>query len=127
MELSFLAERFAVKSLPVILVVTCTLAILAVFWLARGETASADATPTCSTTLGVAVHGQHVVGDYVTGVGRANLPWPPAGGIVGQETGGEGAAIPGGPGPGFHFPNGFAPGASFCLSQSQSPGLHPGP
>ena len=30
-------------------------------------------------------------------------------------------------GPGFHFPNGFSPGASFCLDQSQSPGTHLGP
>ena len=87
---------------------------------------SAQAAPTCSTTLGIAVHGQHIVGDYVTGVGSGTLGWPPAGGVVGDATGGSGAAVPGGPGPGFHFPNGFAPGASFCLSQSQSPGAHPG-
>lgn len=37
-----------------------------------------------------------------------------------------GAALPGGPGPGFHVPNGVAPGASFCNPQSQSPGVHPG-
>ena len=24
----------------------------------------------------------------------------------------------------FHFPNGFAPGASFCLANSNSPGFH---
>ena len=87
---------------------------------------AAQAAPTCSTTLGIAVHGQHIVGDYVTGIGSGALGWPPKGGVVGDATGGEGAAIPGGPGPGFHFPNGFAPGASFCLSQSQSPGAHPG-
>jgi hypothetical protein len=34
-----------------------------------------------------------------------------------------GVAIAGGPGPGFHFPNGFAPGASFC-NDSNSPGMH---
>jgi hypothetical protein len=87
---------------------------------------SAGASPTCSSTLGIAVHGQHIVGDYVAGVGRGNLTWPPGGGVVGAATGGNGAAVPGGPGPGFHFPEGFAPGASFCLSQSQSPGFHPG-
>jgi len=85
------------------------------------------ARPTCSGTLGIAVHGQHIVGDYVTGVGAGALGWPPSGGVVGQTVAGSGAAIPGGPGPGFHFPNGFAPGASFCLDQSQSPGTHLGP
>lgn len=83
--------------------------------------------PTCSGTLGIAVHGQHVVGDYVSGIGHEALGWPPAGGAVGKAVAGSGAAIPGGPGPGFHFPNGFSPGASFCLEQSQSPGSHPGP
>ena len=84
-------------------------------------------TPTCSGTLGIAAHGQHIVGDYVTGLGHENLsPWPPSG-EVGQAVAGEGAAIHGGPGPGFHFPKGFSPGASFCLDQSQSPGTHLGP
>jgi hypothetical protein len=87
-------------------------------------TASA-AEPTCSTTLAIVVHGQHVVRDYVTG-GDAASTWPPSGGQVGGAVAGSGAVTPGGPGPGFHFPNGFAPGASFCLGQSQSPGNHPG-
>ena len=82
----------------------------------------AGAAPTCAATLGIDVHGQHIVGDYVTG---EHVEWPPAG-AVGSTVGGEGAAVPGGPGPGFHFPNGFAPGASFCLAQSRSPGAHPG-
>ena len=82
------------------------------------------ATPTCSTTLGIAVHGQHIVRDYVSG-GAAATTWPP-GGDVGQSIAGSGAVVPGGPGPGFHFPEGFAPGASFCLAQSESPGAHPG-
>jgi hypothetical protein len=81
------------------------------------------ATPTCSGSLGVEVHGQHIVGDYVTGVGHDTLPWPPAGGLVGEATAGSGAAIRGGPGPGFHFPNNVAPGASFC-TDSDSPGAH---
>ena len=89
--------------------------------------AAATPAPTCSGTLGIAVHGQHIVGDYVTGIGRANLDWPPTGGVVGSAVAGSGAVIPGGPGPGFHFIEGFAPGASFCLSQSQSFGFHPGP
>lgn len=75
--------------------------------------------PTCSGIVGE-VHGHHIVGDYVTGVGHDNLEWPPAG----QVNASGGAVVPGGPGPGFHFPNGFAPGASFCNSQSQSPGFH---
>jgi hypothetical protein len=100
--------------------------LLAVVALSGSDSASAAA-PTCSGTLGIAVHGQHIVGDYITGIGGANLDWPPKGGVVGEATGGEGAAVPGGPGPGFHFPEGFSPGASFCLSQSKSPGNHPGP
>lgn len=75
--------------------------------------------PTCSGIVGD-VHGHHVVGDYVTGVGNAALSWPPAGAVNASG----GAAVPGGPGPGFHFEHGFAPGASFCISQANSPGLH---
>jgi hypothetical protein len=85
-------------------------------------TGPAAAGPTCSTTLGIAVHGQHIVGDYVVGGG---VGWPPSG-AVGSAVGGRGAIIPGGPGPGFHFEEGFAPGASFCLANSRSPGMHPG-
>ena len=74
-----------------------------------------DSTPTCSTTLGIDHHGVHVINDYVIGADGTG------------PGGGEGVEIPGGPGPGFHFPNGFAPGASFCLTESQSPGNHLGP
>jgi hypothetical protein len=79
--------------------------------------------PTCSnvTALGIEVHGHHVVRDYVVG---GSLEWPPHG-QVGSVIAGRGAATPGGPGPGFHFPNGFAPGASFC-TDGRSPGLHLG-
>lgn len=77
--------------------------------------------PTCSDELGIDAHGQHVVGDYVMGTGHGG-PWPPVG--VGDTIAGTGAAVPGGPGPGFHFPNGFAPGASFCNDQANSPGAH---
>ena len=62
--------------------------------------------------------------DYVTGLGHGALGWPPSGGVVGQAVAGHGVAVAGGPGPGFHFPNGFAPGASFCNDQARSPGLH---
>jgi len=72
--------------------------------------------PTCSDALGTATHGQHVIGDYVTGVGRANLPWPPNGDVGG----GDGVAVAGGPGPGFHFTiDGLAPGASFCTDRAE--------
>lgn len=86
--------------------------------------AASGATPTCSDSdiVDVAVHGEHVVGDYVTGTGHEVLTWPPAG-RVGAVVGGEGPAIAGGPGPGFHFVHGIAPGASFCLPQSSSPGF----
>ncbi len=77
---------------------------------------------TCSSSIGSEVHGQHVLGLYVVGGSLNYGSWPPTGG-VGQYIGGEGAALPGGPGPGFHMPNGFAPGASFC-TDSNSPGLH---
>ena len=95
------------------------LALLAV----AAAPASAEG-PTCSSELGIATHGQHIVGDYVTGVGRGALGWPPSGGVVGEAVAGHGVAVAGGPGPGFHFPNGFAPGASFCNDQARSPGLH---
>lgn len=83
----------------------------------------AVASPTCSDVefLDVEVHGQHVLRDYVTG---GVSEWPPPGGSVGAAIGGSGAVLPGGPGPGFHFPAEVAPGASFCNPQSQSPGFH---
>jgi hypothetical protein len=81
--------------------------------------------PTCADfeALGIQVHAQHIIRDYVTGGAVAD--WPPAG-AVGKAIAGSGAVVRGGPGPGFHFPNGFAPGASFCLAQSKSPGFHAG-
>lgn len=87
----------------------------------------ASAQPTCADfePLDVDVHGQHIVRDYVA-AGEAATTWPPKGGELGAAIAGEGAAVPGGPGPGFHFEHGFAPGASFCLAQSQSPGFHDG-
>jgi len=84
---------------------------------------SASAAPTCSDTLGISNHGQHIVGDYVTGIGHGQMGWPPAGQVGSTVAANGGAAVPGGPGPGFHFANGFAPGASFC-NGSNSPGAH---
>ena len=108
------------RKLLVVLLVVGALQLMAAG--AASAAPPASASPTCSTTLGILVHGQHIVGDYVTGAG---VDWPPAG-QVGEVVGGSGAVVPGGPGPGFHFPNGFAPGASFCLAQSKAPGNHPG-
>jgi hypothetical protein len=84
---------------------------------------SASAAPTCSDTLGISNHGQHIVGDYVTGIGHDQMGWPPHGQVGSTVGPNGGAAVPGGPGPGFHFVNGFAPGASFC-NDSNSPGAH---
>ena len=62
--------------------------------------------------LGVDVHGDHVIRDYVKGPD----------GTVGH---GEGAFLPGGPGPGFHFTiPGLAPGASFCNPQAHPAGFN---
>jgi hypothetical protein len=84
---------------------------------------------TCNDVLDsdIEVNGQHIVGDYVTGLGGIfgdGLEWPPAG-QVGQTIGGQGGAVqPGGPGPGFHFTiEGLAPGASFCNEQAHPNGF----
>ena len=94
-----------------LLATAVVVSIAGVLTMATG--AGAEGTPTCSDTLGIQVHAQHIIGDYVTGVGRANLTWPPSG-QVGDVVGGNGPVVRGGPGPGFHFDEGFAPGASFC-------------
>jgi hypothetical protein len=82
------------------------------------------AEPTCTEQLGTQTHGEHVLYDYIIGVGRdSDVSWPPSGGIVGHvllEAGG--ALVPGAPGP-VHMSKGFAPGASFCTGSS-SPGTH---
>lgn len=83
--------------------------------------------PNCATTLGIANHGEHIVADYVAGIGRDNMAWPPADGIGVTVAANGGADTPGAPGPGSHFINGIAPGASFCIARSQSPGAHFGP
>lgn len=95
-------------------------AVAALLGAAAAPVAAHDAT--CSESIGSEVHGQHVLGLYVVGGSLNYDSWPPTGG-VGQYIAGEGAALPGGPGPGFHFPEGFAPGASFC-TDSNSPGRH---
>ncbi|HEX6336972.1 MAG TPA: hypothetical protein VFZ85_08465 [Jiangellaceae bacterium] len=113
--------RFQAKASRLALILPAVAAAVVV----PASVATADAT--CSSTLEIANHGEHIVADYITGLGREAMEWSPSGGVVGQSLAGTGAAVPGAPGPGSHFVNGFAPGASFCLDQSQSPGAHPGP
>lgn len=96
-------------------------AVAALSAAVAGPVAAHEAT--CSSSIGSEVHGQHVLGLYVVGGSLNFESWPPTGG-VGQYIAGLGAALPGGPGPTFHMLNGFAPGASFCNLQSNSPGLH---
>lgn len=82
--------------------------------------------PTCSH-FGTATHGEHIIGDYVTGLGGAfppdSLSWPPKGEVGEAIRANGGVLITGGPGPGFHFENGIAAGASSCLDTA-SPGIH---
>jgi hypothetical protein len=89
-----------------------------------GAGAAAQGQPTCSD-LGISNHGEHVVGDYVTGTGGLfadDMTWPPAGQVGQTVAASGGPAVPGGPAAGGHFNvPGLAPGASFCLEQA-----HPG-
>lgn len=90
-------------------------------------TATAHGDSTCSGLGGIEVHGQHVIGDYVTGLGGigGGLDWPPAGQVgAAIQANGGGVQTPGGPGPGFHFTiPGLAPGASFCNEQAHPNGF----
>lgn len=102
---------------------TLSLAAVAIFATGGASAQSTNPTPTCSDALDIDVHGEHVVADYVTGLGHDGFEWSPRGGIVGEAVSANGGAeIPGGPGPGFHFERGIAPGASFC-TDSNSPGI----
>ena len=99
------------------------------FAVLGGSASAASDGPTCSN-LGIVVHGQHIVGDYVTGLGAllpgtGDLQWPPAGQVGTAVKDNGGALIPGGPGPGFHFGEGLPPGASFCLEQAHPNGFTP--
>lgn len=92
--------------------------------LATGGTAAAGS-PTCVSEFAdffgseIANHGQHIVGDYVSGLGHEG-DWPYAG-RVGAAIGGSGGAVaPGAAGIKLHP---AAPGASFC-TDSRSPGAH---
>lgn len=108
--------------------ITATITAFALAIATSATVLAAPGDPTCASVFGVAVHGQHIIGDYVIGPfgTSATLDWPPSGGAVGQAIAGEGVDTAGGPGPGFHFPGGFAAGASFCLPHAQSPGSHAG-
>ena len=110
--------------------ITVALATGALSLAFAGGTASAHGDATCSGALGsgIVVHGQHIVGDYVTGLGGIfddGLQWPPAGQVGEAVKENGGALIPGGPGPGFHFTiDGLAPGASFCNEQAHPNGFN---
>jgi hypothetical protein len=108
--------------------VVLAIAVLMTALSASAASVQAHGDPTCQGVFGseLEVHGQHVIGDYVTGVGGIDgtLPWPPSHGVVGavvQANGG--VALAGGPGPGFHFVAGFAPGASFCNENAHPNGF----
>ena len=106
------------RAVSCVLVAGAVGVLIAIFSLATSDSASADHaddTPTCSTTAGGALgdnHGEHVLAAYVGS---------PGGGV------GQGPILPGGPAAHGHFGAGVAPGASFCLFHSQSPGDHFGP
>lgn len=97
----------------IVLTVTATAAVAAL-------AAPVAAGPTCSD-LGLANHGEHIVGDYVTGTGGLfadDMTWPPRGQVGNTVRENGGAAVPGGPAAGGHFNvPGLAPGASFCIEQ----------
>jgi hypothetical protein len=92
--------------------------------------AQAHESSTCHDALGsgIEVHGQHIIGDYVTGLGGIfgdGLNWPPKGQVGTAVKQNGGAVTPGGPGPGFHFGiEGLAPGASFCKPQAHPNGFN---
>ena len=99
-------------------------AIVAVGAVLVASPASASG-PTCEGYKGVANHGEHVIEDYVLGAvdgGPVVEDWPVEGGVGDIVGDAGGAAVPGGPGPGFHFTVGAPPGASFCVDQARSGG-----
>ena len=90
--------------------------------IAAGGHASASG-PTCEGYKDVANHGEHVIEDYVLGAvdgGPVVDDWSSKGGIGDVVGPAGGAAVPGGPGPGFHFIVGAPPGASFCVAPARS-------
>lgn len=100
--------------------VGCAVIVVASVWMTvAAPVAGAAGSPTCGGVVGT-VHGHHVVADYVDGESHDVMTWPPAG----QVDAAGGAAMPGAPGARGHMLVGIAPGASFCVSQSQSNGSH---
>ncbi len=98
-----------------------TLALGGALLMATAPAVAAHEDSTCGDLFGYP-HGYHIVADYVTGVGSTvlggpGIEWPPR-----DLNAAGGAALPGGPGPGFHFPNDIPPGASFCNPQARSGG-----
>ena len=108
-------------------VVLAATAVLGAALTAAPASSHGDATCHDALGSGIAVHGQHIVGDYVTGLGGIfgdGLQWPPAGQVGEAVRANGGAVAPGGPGPGFHFTiPGLAPGASFCNEQAHPNGF----
>jgi hypothetical protein len=93
--------------------------------LSGGGTAAFADGPTCEGYKDVANHGEHVIEDYVLGAvegGPVIDDWSTKGGIGDIVGTAGGAAVPGGPGPAFHFTHGAPPGASFCNPQANSGG-----
>lgn len=97
--------------------VVITLGATALFASTAASADPAVVAPPCSS-LGFDQHGQHVLGDYITGLGDflgdgTILEFPPDGRLVGEtisENGGP--VVRGGPShPDGHFP----PGASGCV------------
>ena len=95
---------------------------------ATGALAHESATCHDAFGSGIEVHGQHIVGDYVTGLGGIfgdGLTWPPRGQVGEAVQASGGAVMPGGPGPGFHFTrDGLPPGASFCPEKAHPNGFN---
>lgn len=99
----------------------CAAALILAGLPAGAGAQTGNATPTCSDVLDIDVHGEHIVADYVTGIGHAGFEWAPDGGAIGEAVAANGgAAVRGGAGRG-HMDALIAPGASFC-TDSQSPG-----
>lgn len=106
-----------------------TVTVLAVFAATAAlftGTAAGHGEATCSGIGALENHGQHVVGDYVTGTGGISgvLEWPPAGQVGATVGASGGAAQAGGPARFGHFAvPGLAPGASFCNPQAHPNGF----
>jgi hypothetical protein len=107
-----------------LVVSTAGLVLIGSSFVGGVASAAADG-PTCEGYKDVANHGEHVIEDYVLGAvdgGPVIDDWSSKRGIGDLVGTAGGAAVPGGPGPGFHFTVGAPPGASFCNPQAHSGG-----